>query len=70
MTLDEGIRKITFEPARKLGLGGRGLVKDGYFADLVGFKGTGITFVAVNGRLVVRDGEFLGGLNGKILRRQ
>lgn len=70
MTLEEGIRKITFEPARKFGLSGRGLIQDGYFADLVGFKDDGISFVVVNGKLAVRDGEFLGGLNGKVLKRQ
>jgi N-acyl-D-aspartate/D-glutamate deacylase len=33
--LEEGVRRITHEPAQLLGLAGRGLVSPGYHADLV-----------------------------------
>jgi N-acyl-D-aspartate/D-glutamate deacylase len=36
-TLEEGIRKLTFDPARAFGLSQRGLVTEGYAADLVVF---------------------------------
>ncbi len=37
MTLAESVHKITGQPARRLGLSDRGLVKPGYFADLAVF---------------------------------
>ncbi len=68
MSIDEAIKKITFEPARKFNLINRGLIKEGYFADLVVFKGDQVNFVVVNGRLAVKNGEFTGVLNGRFLR--
>jgi len=38
MTLEEAIRKITLEPAKKFGLKNRGEIKEGNFADIVGFS--------------------------------
>ncbi|MBI4085929.1 MAG: amidohydrolase family protein [Candidatus Liptonbacteria bacterium] len=38
MPLEEAIRKITLEPAKKFGLKNRGEIKEGNFADLVGFS--------------------------------
>ncbi len=68
MSLEEAISRITFEPARKLGLEGRGIVKSGYFADLVGFRDSQINLVVVNGRVPVRRGEIQPGAHGKVLR--
>jgi len=37
MPLEEAVRKLTFVPAATYGLTGRGLIQEGYFADLVVF---------------------------------
>lgn len=36
-TLEEGVRKLTFDPARAFGLANRGLITEGFAADLVVF---------------------------------
>lgn len=85
LTLEEAIRKMTSLPAGKLRLQGRGLVKEGYWADIVVFdpatikdKATyadphqypdGIIHVIVNGQLVVENGRLTGVRPGKVLRR-
>lgn len=85
MPLEEMVRKMTSAPAEKFGLLNRGRIKEGYAADLVLFdfekiqdKATwsephqfpeGIPYVAVNGRMVVDEGQFTGELPGEILRR-
>jgi len=85
MPLEEMIRKMTSMPAEKFGLRRRGLIKEGYFADLVLFdfekirdRATwsephqypeGISPVVVNGRIVVEEGQFTGELPGEVLRR-
>lgn len=82
---EEAIYKITFGPAKKLGLEKRGLVKRGYWADLVLInpnkiidKATfenpyqypeGIEHVLVNGELVVENSSYNGKKLGKILKR-
>lgn len=71
--LPTAIRKMTALPAERAGLTDRGVLRQGTFADLVVFDAatvrdqatyadpqrypTGIVHVAVNGELVVRDGE-------------
>lgn len=85
MDWSEAIKKITFEPARKLNLKNRGLIKKGFFADLVVFnpqiinsaanienpyqEPKGVDFVIVNGQLVVNKSQFGGVKAGRILRR-
>lgn len=69
MTIEEAIKKITLDPAIKLGFKNRGLVKPGYFADLTGFKGSEVLFTVVNGRVAVKNGEFSNVFNGQVLRR-
>jgi len=82
--LSEAIRKMTFLPARRLGLEDRGIVRRGAYADLVLFDPdriadratyeeplqppVGIKGVWVNGRMVARDGELTGALPGRVLR--
>lgn len=82
--LEEGIRKMTGLPASILGLNDRGLIKEGYKADLVIFnqktikdKATyengrqfpdGIDYVIVNGEPTVSKGKHLGALNGQVLK--
>jgi len=70
LALETAIYKITGLPAQRLGLKDRGLIRDGYFADLVVFKDAEIREVLVNGKRVVKDGKFQGILAGKILRHQ
>jgi len=85
LTLEEAVRKMTGAPAARLGLGDRGLLRDGYAADLVIFDPQrvranatydaprqfpdGIEHVAVNGTLVVDAGVHTGALPGRALRR-
>jgi N-acyl-D-amino-acid deacylase len=79
------IRKLTSLPAQTLGLSGRGLLRDGYAADVVVFDPAtvrspatienpkqfpiGIEYVIVNGQMVVDQGEHTGALPGRALRR-
>ena len=83
-SLEEGVRKMTGLTASILGLKDRGLIKDGYKADIVIFdpetivdKSTykdgrkypeGIDHVIVNGEITVSDGKHLGNLSGRILK--
>jgi N-acyl-D-aspartate/D-glutamate deacylase len=70
MTFEEAVRKITIEPARKLGLVGRGIVKEGYIADLTGIKEGEVKFTIVNGILAYKESEFRGWFPGRILRHR
>jgi N-acyl-D-amino-acid deacylase len=82
--LSFAIHQSTAKTARILGLDRRGLIQEGYFADLVLIdleryldKATfespyelaeGVEYVFVNGNLVINKGEFSGDLKGKALR--
>ncbi len=84
VSLEEGIRKMTSLPASILRLTNRGLIKEGYKADLIVFdpktirdRATyekareypeGIDYVIVNGDITVTHGQHLGVLNGRILK--
>jgi N-acyl-D-amino-acid deacylase len=84
MPLEEAIRRLTSLPAQNLRLSGRGLLEPGHFADVVVFDpdriedratyddphryASGVLHVAVNGTLVVRDGEHTGALPGRVAR--
>jgi len=74
MPLDEAIAKITKEPALKFGLEGRGMLKEGAYADLACFSIKGgkieIRCTVVNGRVVWQDGKFKEIYPGKILRHK
>jgi len=81
----EAIRKITYEPALKIGLKKRGLLAKNYFADLVILdpqklnseidlrnpikKPDGIKYVIINGKFVIGNGEFKNTANGRVLKR-
>jgi len=85
LTLEDAIRKMTSLPAGKIGLKGRGVIKEGFWADIVIFdpaiikdKATfdnphqypeGISYVIVNGQVVVDHGSLAGVRPGKVLRR-
>jgi len=82
--LEEAVRRLTSLPAHNLRLQRRGLLEPGYFADVVVFDperiqdhatydephqyATGVEHVAVNGTLVLRDGEHTGALPGRVVR--
>jgi len=84
MSLEEAVRKITSMPAAIIGLKDRGMVREGFKADLVVFdpsairdKATfddphqfpeGIDMVVVNGRPVVKKGSLTGVRPGMVLR--
>ena len=73
--LDVAVRKITAEPAELFGLKGRGVLKEGNFADLTCFKIDGqsgdpaeVLFTVVNGTTVLSGEGFRDIFPGKILR--
>ena len=84
LSLEEAIRRLTALPALNLRLADRGLVEQGYYADLVVFDpdriedhatfdephryATGVRDVVVNGKLALRDGEPTGTLPGRVVR--
>lgn len=85
LSLEEAIHKMTGLPSRRVGLKDRGLLREGYFADLVLFDAEkiqdlstftepnqypcGVSYVVINGEIVVDDGTHTGKLAGKPLRK-
>lgn len=83
LSLEEAIRKMSSQSARRLGIHDRGLITKGYFADITIFdpdeiidKATfenphqyaiGTKFVLVNGTVVVENGQHTGARPGRIL---
>ncbi len=83
MRMEEAIRKITSLPAQFLGLQDRGLIREGFWADIVIFDPEeidnlatydnpciypkGIEYVIVNGKIVVEKGRHTGELPGRVL---
>ncbi len=81
--LSEAVRRLSGFPAATLGLDRRGLLKDGFFADLVVFDpatitdratfdkphqyAVGVRHVLVNGVTVLKDGEHTGALPGRAI---
>jgi N-acyl-D-amino-acid deacylase len=84
ISLEEAIRRLTSLPAKNLKIRERGLLKAGYFADIVVFDpaaiqdhasydephqlSAGVTHVFVNGEAVLRDGEHTGATPGRFVR--
>jgi len=85
LSKEKAIHKMTGLPAQKAGLDRRGLLKEGYYADITIFnpekiidKSTfadphryseGIEYVMVNGKVTVEKGKHTGITSGKILRK-
>jgi N-acyl-D-amino-acid deacylase len=85
LSLEQGIRKITSLPAQREHLTGRGLLKEGFFADIAIFDfsalrdnatyaepallSQGVKYVFVNGQLEYEDGKMTGAMAGRALRR-
>ena len=83
-TIEDAIRKMTSLTAQRLAIRDRGLLREGYYADIAVFDpervkdmstfekphqyAVGVQFVLVNGQLVVENGKHTGARPGKILR--
>ena len=84
MSLPNAIRKMTSFPAQRLGLRGRGILRDGMKADVTIFSASkvsapatrtdpkqfpiGIEYVIVNGTVVIDQGQHTGQLPGRALK--
>ena len=86
LQLEDAIRRMTGAPAQLLRLQDRGLLREGYYADIVVFDpdkvadratyerpleaSVGISHVLVNGEIVVLDGEYTGCTPGQVIYRR
>lgn len=86
LSLEEAINKSTYVPAQKMKFKKRGLIKEGYYADITVFDknevidlatfddphkySKGIEYVIVSGKVVISKGEHTGNLPGRILNRK
>jgi N-acyl-D-amino-acid deacylase len=84
LPLEEAIRKLAALPAQNLRIDQRGMLQEGYFADVVVFDperiqdratfekphqyATGMVHVFVNGVQVLKDGEHTGAKPGRVVR--
>jgi N-acyl-D-amino-acid deacylase len=85
LSLPEAIRKMTSYPAQRLGIPDRGILRDGFKADITVFHPKnikapatrqepkqfpiGIEYVLINGQIVVDQGQHTGILAGRAIRR-
>jgi N-acyl-D-amino-acid deacylase len=86
LPLEQAIRKITSLPAQREHMVGRGLIKEGFFADITIFdpgsiidKATytepaqlaeGVKYVLVNGQVAFENGKATGAMAGRALKGQ
>lgn len=84
ISLEEAVRKMTSLAARQLHFADRGEIRDGAFADLLVFDlnkikdnstfedphhlAEGMSYVVVNGRVVLENGRYTGVKPGKVIR--
>lgn len=85
-TIQDAVKKMTCKPAQAMSIKNRGVLKEGYYADITIFNentiidtGTftepisypvGIEYVIVNGKVAVENGKHTNKLNGKVLYRE
>ncbi len=85
ISMEEAVRKMTSAPAQRLGLKNRGLLREGYKADVVVFNPetvkdeatftdphrfpSGIPYVVCNGVFTIDKGKHTGALPGRMLRK-
>ncbi len=83
--MERAIQKITSGPAQKFGIRRRGAIKKGNFADVVVFDPNvmhdratyrdpfkfpvGVEWVIANGKILVKNGMFIGERSGAVLRK-
>lgn len=67
--IEETVKKISWSPAQFYGLGERGAIREGMYADLTIFRNREIRQVVVNGALAVEHGQVTGALGGAVLTR-
>lgn len=83
---EEAIHKMSGRPAEKFGIENRGILKRGYFADVVVFDpndiqdmatpenpyqySRGISSVIVNGEIVLENGRYNGKRAGQVIRKE
>lgn len=83
VSLPEAINRITALPARVFGIEKRGILREGFFADIVIFdyelikdratyaepfqKAEGVKYLFINGKLSIEDGRLTGVLAGRVL---
>lgn len=86
LSVEAAVRKMSYLPALRLGLVGRGLIREGYYADIAVFDpdtvqdqatyaepkqySTGFAAVIVNGVVVLRDGVHQETFPGRVLTRE
>ena len=86
LTLEDAVRKMTSLPAQVLKLKDRGLLVEGFKADIAVFDpdtiqdnatyddarqyATGVKYVIVNGKISIADGKFNGTTAGKVLLKR
>jgi dihydroorotase/N-acyl-D-amino-acid deacylase len=86
ISLEDGVKRMTQLPAKRLFLKDRGIIKEGAWADIVIWDKnrikdeatfevphkypTGINYLFVNGELILKEGEIVGNYSGKLLTRQ
>jgi N-acyl-D-amino-acid deacylase len=84
LRLEEAVRKLSSLPADNLSLKDRGRLKPGAFADVVVFDpnaiqdhatykdphqlATGVSYVVVNGKMAIQNGEPTGAASGRVVR--
>jgi len=85
ISLPFAIRSSSGLTAQTIGIKNRGLLREGYFADVIVFDpktiseqstyehsevlARGVRYVIVNGKLAVEDGKYTGALTGRALRK-
>lgn len=83
ITLEDAVRKMTSFPAQRLGLSGRGVLREGLKADIAVFDpesvrdratfeqphqyGEGVSLVVINGQIVFENGAMTAARPGRIL---
>lgn len=68
MSFELAISKITSAPARKYGIKDRGLIVEGYYADLAIIRDNAPVTVILNGAVAMEEGKIEKSLSGQILK--